>query len=213
MMKKKHKCSNSLVADMLKLLIALKVPHIPSSWYKLKGYVKKTEEAPQVKQQMIDSTLYFCPECQQQSIDACKCTNEKCSFFSNTLIPPHTFLVMNIQQQIQQILKSIDQDDLHLQAQPSTVFTTPMTDIYHGRVYKNIIESLRNEQHNHFISLTCNIDGVAVFTSSEQSMWTFTACLNELDRLIRFNMENIIGINFTKYNYYIFSLYAFSSCN
>ncbi|CAF4938290.1 unnamed protein product [Rotaria sp. Silwood1] len=49
-----------------------------------------------------------------------------------------------------------------------------------------------NERQPNFISLTCNIDGVAVYTSSEQSMWTFTACINELKRTIRFSMENII---------------------
>ncbi|CAF3836655.1 unnamed protein product, partial [Adineta steineri] len=32
MIKKKHKCTNSLVNDILKLLIALKVPRIPTSW-------------------------------------------------------------------------------------------------------------------------------------------------------------------------------------
>jgi hypothetical protein len=196
MIKKKHKCSNSLITDMLKLLVALKVPHVPSSWFKLKERVKRTEEATKVEQQLIDLTLYFCPECQQQSTDARKCTNEKCSSISSTLIPPHTFLVMNIQQQIEQILKSTDQMDLHLTTQTSTTVATTMTDVYHGRVYKNIIQSLRNEHHNRFISLTANIDGVAIYTSSEQSMWTFTACLNELDRSIRFNIEKMISMHF-----------------
>ena len=105
MIKKKHKCSNSLITDILKLLTALKVPNVPSSWFKLKQLIKRTEEAPREKQRMIDSTLYFCPECQQESADPCKCTNQNCSFYSNTLIPPHTFMVMNIEQQIEQVLK------------------------------------------------------------------------------------------------------------
>jgi hypothetical protein len=200
MIKKKHKCTNSLITDILKLLTTLKVPNVPSSWFKLKERIKGTEEASQEKQRMIDSTLYFCPECQQESADPDKCTNQNCSFYSNTSIHPHTFMVMNIEQQIEQVLKSIDQDDLQLSAQKSKEIITSMTDIYHGRVYRNIIHSLRNEHHKLFISLTCNIDGVAVYTSSEQTMWTFTACLNELNRSIRFNMEKIIGINLVKYD-------------
>ncbi|CAF1448407.1 unnamed protein product, partial [Rotaria sordida] len=172
--------------------IPLKVPHVPESWYKLKQVIKRTEEAPQVEKQIIDSTSYFCPECEQESLDPNKCTNFNCSYYSNTLIPPHTFMVMNIQQQIEYILKSIDRNDLQLLAQTSTESTTSMTDIYQGRVYKNIVNSLRDEHHKFFISLTCNIDGVAVYTSSEQSMWTFTACINELNRSIRFNVEKII---------------------
>jgi hypothetical protein len=204
MMKKKHKCTNSLITDILKLLTALKVPHVPASWHKLKELIKRTEESPQEKQRMIDATLYFCPECEQETTGPCKCTNQNCSSYSNTLIPPHTFMVMNIEQQIEQILKSIDQNDLNLSIQTSKDMTSSMTDIYHGRVYKNIIHSLRNEHHKLFVSLTCNIDGVAVYTSSEQTMWTFTACLNELDRSIRFNMEKIIGITFVKYKCYLF---------
>jgi len=215
MIKKKHKCSNSLIADVLKLLVVLKVPRVPSSWYKLKECVKRTEEPTKVKQKLIDLTLYFCPECEQQSTDACKCTNEKCSSISSNLIPPHTFLVMNIQQQIEQILKSIDQTNLHLTTQTSAAFSTTIADVYHGRVYKNIVQSLRNEHHNRFISLTTNTDGVAIYTSSEQSMWTFTACLNELDRSIRFNIEKMIGMHFQKYEYHIFDLVfsGFSSCS
>ncbi|CAF4898393.1 unnamed protein product [Rotaria sp. Silwood1] len=67
-----------------------------------------------------------------------------------------------------------------------------MTDIQDGHVYTNILYSLENERQSKFISLTCNIDGVAVYTSSEQSMWTFIACINELKRTIRFSIENII---------------------
>jgi len=196
MLKRKHKCSNSLIADVLKLLKALKVPRSPSSWYKLKEHVKRAQDETKIKQELIYSTLYFCPECEHQSMNAYKCTNNKCSASFSNLIIPHTFLVMNIRQQIEQILKSIDQTNLHLTAQTSTTFSTTMTDVYDGRVYKNVVESLKNEYHKHFISLTTNIDGVAVYTSSEQTMWTFTACLNELDRSIRFNIEKMISMHF-----------------
>ncbi|CAF3899698.1 unnamed protein product [Adineta steineri] len=192
MVKKKHKCTNSLVNDILKLLIALKVPRIPTSWYKPKALIQQADNTHEEKQQMVDLTLYFCQECEQQSTDPNKCTNESCSSYLNSLIIPHTFIMLNIQQQIEQVLKSIHQTDLNLTTQTSNQFPTTMSDIYHGRVYKNIINSLKNEHHKLFISLTCNIDGAAVYTSSEQSMWAFTACLNELNRSIRFNMDKII---------------------
>jgi len=120
---------------------------------------------------------------------------------------------MNIQQQIEQILKLIDRNDLHLTTQTLREPTASMTDIYHGHVYQNIVHLLRNEHHRLFISLTCNIDGVAVYTSSEQSMWTFTASINELNRSIRFDIEKIIGNNFSKYKCCIFDFYTSSACS
>ncbi|CAF2089774.1 unnamed protein product [Rotaria magnacalcarata] len=178
------------------MLITLKVPRVPASWYKLTEIVKRTEDTSKSNQQIIDSTCYFCPECEQESTNPSKCTNAKCSYYFNCLVTPHTFMVMNIQQQIEEVLRSTHQNDLDLSPQTSTESTTSLIDIHNRDVYKNIVHSLRNENHKFFISLTCNIDGTAVYTSNEQSMWTFIACLNELKRSIRFNIEKMIGTNF-----------------
>ncbi|CAF4372584.1 unnamed protein product, partial [Rotaria sordida] len=56
----------------------------------------------------------------------------------------------------------------------------------------NILRTLNNQRESNFITLTCNIDGVAVYSNSKQHMWTFTACINEIKRTLRFNIENII---------------------
>ncbi|CAF4638740.1 unnamed protein product, partial [Rotaria socialis] len=174
------------------MLITLKVPRVPASWYKLTEIIKRTDDTSKSNQQIIDSTCYFCPECEQESTNPSKCTNAKCSYYSNCLVAPHTFMVMNIQQQIEEVLRSTHQNDLDLSAQTSTESTTSLIDIHNGDVYKNIVHSLRKENHKFFISLTYNIDDAAVYTSSEQSMWTFIACLNELKRSIRFNIEKMI---------------------
>ena len=193
MIKKKHKCTNSLMIDLLRLLAVLKVPNVPSSWHKLKHIINRSETKSIEKTQMIDSTIYFCPKCEHESNNSEKCTNQYCSYKSNTLIPPHRCMIMNIRHQIKRVLKSINQHDLHFPATQSSDFAISMTDIQHGNVYTKILRSLKHEDQPKFISLICNIDGVAVYTSSEQSMWTFTACINELKRSIRFSIENIIG--------------------
>ncbi|CAF1502434.1 unnamed protein product, partial [Adineta ricciae] len=192
LVKRKHKCTNSLIDDILKLFTVLKVPRIPSTWFKLKSLIKRSEEVNHEQKEMIESTLFFCPECEQESADSNKCTNEHCLSYFNSLLPPHTFMVFDIQQQIEQVLKSINGTDLDLSIQMSRDFPASMCDIHHGQVYKNVLRSLEEESQKRFISLTCNIDGAAVYTSSEQSMWAFTACLNELNRSIRFDMDKII---------------------
>ena len=142
---------------------------------------------------MIDCTLYFCSLCENESKNANKCTNPSCPFSVGPLIPPHTFLIMNIQKQIQQILKSINRTDLHLCSTNYSTSNKSVNDVLDGNVYKDIVNVLKTERQSKFIPLTCNIDGVSVYTSSEQSMWTFTACINEVNRAIRVSMENIIG--------------------
>jgi hypothetical protein len=76
---------------------------------------------------------------------------------------------MNVQHQLEQILKSIDLHELDLSAQGNK--SRSKADITDGDVYAEILRSLQGEHHRSFISLTCNIDGAAVYTSSEQSMW------------------------------------------
>jgi len=212
MIKKKHKTTNSLIIDLLKLLSLFKVPNVPSSWYKLKQVISRCQEKPIKKEKLIDLTLFFCPECGNESSDANTCTNKSCSYNTNTIIRPHTCLIMNIHQQIEQVLQSINRNDLDLPTARFKDSPNSMTDIQDGRVYTNIMRSLKNEHQPNFITLTCNIDGISVYTSSEQSMWSFTACINELKRTIRFSIENIIGKKPTiKYFFGIF-LYL-SSCN
>lgn len=179
--------------DFLKLLKLLKVPNVPSSWYKLKQIINKSERKSK-QENLVDLTLYFCPECENESSNGEKCTNKNCSYNKNILASPHAFMVMNIERQIQQILATIKYDDLHL---PISSFdsSTPseMTDIYDGHVYATIRHTVENECSSKFLTLTCNVDGVTIYTSSQNSMWTFIACINEIKRKSRFSIENIIG--------------------
>lgn len=191
MLKKKHKCTNSLIVDILALLRSLRVTKIPSSWQRLKSCLMANNKNLSKNEQLIEQTIYFCPQCEVESNDPTKCTNQKCPYFVSTPIRPHKFLLLNIHQQIVQILNSINHHDLEL----STLIneSDSMTDIRDGHVYCEINRSLQNEYHHLFISLVCNIDGAAVYTSSEQSMWTIIGCINEIRRQIRFDIDKIIG--------------------
>lgn len=192
LLKKRHKCSINLVDDILRLLKALKVSNVPSSWHRLKRIIRRTKRG-QEEQTSIESTLFFCSECNQQSTDPNACINERCPNKHNGSTSLHCFIILNIEKQIQHVLRSIDVDDLNLTFASNWNASSEMADVQHGNIYKNIVYSLRNQDRKLFITLTCNIDGAALYTSSEQSMWTFTACINELRRSIRFNMENMIG--------------------
>lgn len=165
---------------------------MPSSWHRLKRIIRETKKR-QKEQTSISSTLFFCSECHEQSRDSNTCVNENCSSNHKGSTTLHSFIVMDIGKQIHQILRSINIDDLNLARGADWSEPSEMADVQHGNIYRNIIYSLRNQDRKLFITLTCNIDGAALYTSSEQSMWTFTACINELRRSIRFNMENMIG--------------------
>lgn len=191
MMKKKHKCTKSLIVDILSLLVSLGVPRVPSSWHRLKSLLM-TNDDQQTNQKLVDQILYFCPQCEQQSTNSKKCNNVTCSYSIDTTIPPHKFMVINVQKQLEQILKSIDVDDINVTAVQSSE-SQLMRDVKDGQVYSDVIRSLENENHRLFLSLTCNVDGAAVYSSSEQTMWTMIGCINELQRSIRFKIDKVIG--------------------
>ncbi|CAF1588755.1 unnamed protein product [Didymodactylos carnosus] len=101
---------------------------------------------------------------------------------------------MNIKQQIEQVLKSTDRNDLNFPTTGTTQSLTSMTDIQHGHVYTHVIHSLQHERSRVFITLTCNTDDIAVYTSSEQTMWTFTARINEFANLLdTLNLHQLVG--------------------
>lgn len=156
LIKRKHKCTNSLIVDLIKMLRVLKVPNVPESWQVLKRIIRSIDQFPK-HEKIIKSTLYFCSHCERESTKPNKCTNENCEAFSNVCLSPHRFLLMDVQIQLEQVLKCIDKNDLHLEQQM----------VSDGEVYCQVKRSLKSEQHKSFISLTCNIDGVAVYTNSE----------------------------------------------
>lgn len=192
LLKKRHRCSINLLDDIIRLLKALKVANVPSSWHRLKRIIRQTKRGEK-EQTSIESTLFFCSECHQQSANSNTCINAHCSNNQSGSTSLHCFIVMNIEKQIEHVLRSINIDDLNLTFVSDWNKSSEMADVQHGNIYRNIVYSLRNQNRKLFITLTCNIDGAALYTSSEQSMWTFTACINELRRSIRFNMENMIG--------------------
>lgn len=153
---------------------------------------------------MIDRTLYFCPECGSESNDRIKCTNQSCSYNLNMLMPLHTCMIMNIKEQIEQVLRLIGHDDLQLPTARCGNPCMSMTDIQDGRVYRKVVDYLKDESSRNFITLTCNIDGISIYTSSEQSVWMFTACINEIKRTLRFSINNIIGKKHIQMNIFRF---------
>ena len=94
---------------------------------------------------MIDLTLYFRPQCESESNDLGKCTSPYCSYNDNALITPHTFIIQNIQQQIEHVLTCISQKDPRLSLKSCSNSSNPMNDITDGKVYTSILYSLKNE--------------------------------------------------------------------
>lgn len=191
MIKKKHKCTNSLIIDILGLLKSLGVSKVPSSWQRLKTLLGSNENE-ETKRKIVDQMLYFCPECEQESTNSNKCTNDACSYSIHPSIAPHKFLVMNVEKQLKEVLTSINANDIDLSV-TRTSESQSIGDVKDGDVYSQVIYSLKDEHHRLFMSLTCNVDGAAIYTSSEQSMWIFIGCINELHRSIRFDIDKILG--------------------
>lgn len=72
------------------------------------------------------------------------------------------------------------------------------SDIYDGRVYRRIIESLPARDRLSYVTITFNSDGSPVFKSSKTSIWPMQLLINELPFEIRYEEPIIQALWFGK---------------
>ncbi|CAF1027826.1 unnamed protein product [Brachionus calyciflorus] len=113
-------------------------------------------------------TYHYCVSCDDfvDILHNSRCT--KC----NKLIS--RFYHLNIRSQIDSILKS--QNDI-LDFEENT----------DNEIYRKI-----SSNHNNFITLTINTDGMSVFKSSKTTIWPVYLTINQLDKQHRFKLKNVL---------------------
>jgi hypothetical protein len=111
MLKKKHKYTNSFLADLLKLLRTLRVPNVPSSVYKIKQLINHPAKS-QDDELKIHPALYFCTQCEQQSNLKDRCLNSQCSKISDLYSHTYSFVVMDIKNQIEHAIIQLNDQNI-----------------------------------------------------------------------------------------------------
>lgn len=130
------------------------------------------------------ASSYFCSKCNQMSSNETSCSNTNCSNNKGFNEAPSVFLRMPLQPQIQDILSRFPSSQFQQQSHPRSA----SSNLSNGKFYQRIM----NMENEHFLTLTFNVDGIAVSKSSRSSLWVITFVINELKQSDRFRVENVL---------------------
>ncbi|CAF0962611.1 unnamed protein product [Didymodactylos carnosus] len=182
MFKIKFNVSRECVVFILWLLRRCSVPNVPRSYHTLVNILRRTSNVP-----MRTTSCTFCEECQNISRSTDHCENNTCSQFTAYSVPQKLgFLEFEIERQIRYILER--ESNIQLKTKQNTN-SLHVQDICDGKYYQRI---LNIEKDYPFITLSINVDGIAIDNSREVSIWVFTFVINEIERRHRFRLNNAI---------------------
>lgn len=185
LLKARHHLTDSCIDDLCDLFIRLGIKNSPKSMQQLKNCLAPSKD-------IIDFAEYqVCNECASLSQGKIQCQNPSCKLFGSVIKYPTEFLHFPVEFQLSSILpytkiNFYDNDTRNYS-------TNELSDVCDGAVYKKLLQT----QHDPFITLTLNTDGISIFQSTNRSIWIFTAAINEIARHDRFKLDNmlILGIS------------------
>ncbi|CAF4238175.1 unnamed protein product [Rotaria socialis] len=205
LLKKRHKCSNALLEDLISLLYAI-IPDaktkIPKSLFEIRKLLKIIDDKKQLTLSTSlpprSSTIVVFQLCEMIAQSTDKCSNIDCSENIGFKLKPYTYTYFNIRRQIEQILQRETKINFQTTSSLSTASSSSsiLTDVKDGRIYHDFLSKI-NIPDCHYITLTLSTDGVQIGTSTEKSLWLITLTINEINKSERLSLHNVIigGIN------------------
>ncbi len=211
MLKKRHKCSNALLIDIISLLYVI-IPNaeekIPKSIFEMRRLLKiinsKKQVTPSTLSSSPSSTITICQLCEKIAESDDKCSNVQCSERGGFQMKPYIYTYFNIRRQLEQIIQrepkinfqTTSSSPLPSSSSTTTSSSSVLRDTKDGRIYQNFISRI-DIPGCHYITLTLSTDGVQIGTSTEKSLWIITLTINEIQLSERFLLHNVIigGIN------------------
>lgn len=200
LLKKRHKCSNALLEDIISLLHIIVIDaekNIPKSLFEIRKLLKIYENKKNSKSSMPSSTsttITICQSCEQITESVDNCSNKECSEHVGFKLNPYTYTYFNIRRQLEQIL----QREIKIDFQTPSSSSSPsiLTDIKDGQIYQNFLSKINISDCYH-ITFTFSTDDVQIGTSTAKSLWVTTLTINEVKQSECFLLHNVIigGIN------------------
>lgn len=142
---------------------------------------------------------FYCPNCESylghrstfsNNTVTCECGDGYESSVSS-LNGGNYFVTISIKYQLQELLMRPDLDIIYTHA--SNRRRRVMSDIYDGKIYRELLGYCERTNKNPPLTITFNTDGSPVFKStSKSSLWPIQFILNEISPRQRFNQENVM---------------------
>ncbi|CAF2053857.1 unnamed protein product [Rotaria magnacalcarata] len=197
LIKRRHKCTNELIIDIIQLLMKI-VPDptiIPTSIYEIRKLLNINARRNKEDKQ-LSTTVIICQSCETIQVSNKKCSKRECNSQQDYLRKPYTYTWFNIQQQFEEIVTR----EKKLAFPSNTNTTSPptsLTDITDGRLYRHFLNNEISDDVTILFTLSLSTDGVQIGLKSTKSLWLITLTINEIDVKNRFLLHNVVigGIN------------------
>jgi hypothetical protein len=173
----RHHLTRACIDDICQLLITLKIDNAPKSFAVIKRLLVSGDNEPTGKEYTI------CTDCNKLSNKQTNCLNSNCPQNKRYHKKPIDLLILPLISQLRSIIINSNFSFVKKTSTPGI-----LADITDGDQYKQI----RENETGRFFTLTLNVDGVQISTSSNKSLWIFTLVINELPRTQRFKQQNLI---------------------
>ncbi|CAF2840344.1 unnamed protein product [Rotaria sp. Silwood2] len=197
LIKRRHKCTNQLIVDILKLLNKV-VPNssiIPKSIYDIRKLLNLNVDQAK-KDERSSQTIYICQLCETVQLSNSKCSNASCNIGENYLRSPYVYTWFNVREQLEQIIER-EKNMMCTSGTDTIMSSRVLKNIVDGRLYKHMIHNEKLDNNTKLFTLSLSTDGVQLASNSSKSLWLITMTINEIDVKHRFLLNNVIigGIN------------------
>ncbi|CAF1422199.1 unnamed protein product [Rotaria sordida] len=177
---RKHSMSKAAVNDICRILNAFNVPSMPKDFRGVMSHIKKNNPTL-----LHSNQSFICPSCFNRSLNASKCNVKGCQSASSYVRTPTSVSTFPI---LPQIIAILERENLASLTYESDQCRDVMNSQRH---YEIVMKEKQTHPGRNIVTLTLNSDGTLIKRLS-RSLWITCACINELPRRKRFEINNIL---------------------
>ncbi|CAF1459034.1 unnamed protein product [Rotaria sp. Silwood1] len=177
---RKHSMSKAVVNDICRILNAFNVPNMPKDFRGVMSHIKKNNPTL-----LHGNQSFICPSCFNRSLNASKCNVKGCQSASSYVRTPTSVSTFPI---LPQIIAILERENLASLTYESDQCRDVMNSQRH---YEIVMKEKQTHPGRNIVTLTLNSDGTLIKRLS-RSLWITCACINELPRRKRFEINNIL---------------------
>ncbi|CAF3819184.1 unnamed protein product [Rotaria sp. Silwood1] len=177
---RKHSMSKAVVNDICRILNAFNVPNMPKDFRGVMSHIKRNNPTL-----LHGNQSFICPSCFNRSLNASKCNVKGCQSASSYVRTPTSVSTFPI---LPQIIAILERENLASLTYESDQCRDVMNSQRH---YEIVMKEKQTHPGRNIVTLTLNSDGTLIKRLS-RSLWITCACINELPRRKRFEINNIL---------------------
>ncbi|CAF2862273.1 unnamed protein product [Rotaria sp. Silwood2] len=172
--------SKAAANDICRILNTFNVPNMPKDFRGVMSHVKKSNPTL-----LHGNQSFICPSCFGKNANASKCNTNGCQSASSYVRSPTSVFTFPI---LPQIISILERENLA----PLTYESDQCQDVINSQRHHEIVMKEKQiHSGSNIVTLTLNSDGVLIKRLS-RSLWITCACINELPRCKRFEINNML---------------------